>query len=46
MSSSKAIGPNSIPIRILKLIKDPIADHLKELYNLSFSIGTFPSIVC
>ena len=41
-SCNKAIGPNNIPIKIMKLAKDCIANNLSVLFNLSFSSGIFP----
>ena len=41
----KAVGINSIPIKILKLAKEQIAEHLYFIYiyiNLSFTTGIFP----
>ena len=45
LDSSKAIGPNSIPIKILKLLKNDISQHLSDIFNLSFSSGVFPDIL-
>ena len=33
---------NSIPIKILKLAKEQIAEHLCFIYKLPFTIGIFP----
>ena len=41
----KAVGPNSIPTNILKLLKYDISSHLAELFNLSFSTGIFPNVL-
>ena len=38
-------GPNSIPIKILKLLNKDISDQLAILFNQSFSSGIFPSIL-
>ena len=38
-------GPNSIPIRILKLLNKDISDQLAILFNQSFSSSIFPSIL-
>ena len=38
----KAIGINSIPIKILKIAKEQIAEQLCFIYNLSFTTGIFP----
>ena len=39
---NKAVGINSIPIKILKLAKEQIAEHLSFIYNFSFTTGIFP----
>ena len=39
---NKAVGLNSIPIKILKLAIGQIAEHLWFIYNLSFTAGIFP----
>ena len=38
----KAIGINSIPIKILKTAKEQSAEQLYFIYNLSFTTGIFP----
>ena len=38
----KASKPNSIPIKILKLIKNEISDQLKVSFTISFSCVFFP----
>ena len=43
LNSSKASGPNSIPYRILFLLKNDISKQLADLFNLSFLTGVFPS---
>ena len=45
LSSSKSSGPNSIPIKILKLLNDKISMPLSMLINQSFTTGTFPSVL-
>ena len=42
LSGNKATGPNSFPVKIMKLTKDCVANNLSVLFNLSFSSGTFP----
>ena len=42
---SKVIGPNSIPIKILKLLIKDVSSELTELFNLSFPRGVFPLIL-
>ena len=46
LNSNKASGPNSIPYRILFLLKnEEISEQLAELFNLSFTTGVFPSVL-
>ena len=45
MNPNKSVGPNSIPTKILKLLKDKISSHLSDIYNISFSIGIFLSVL-
>ena len=45
LDSQKASGPNSIPIKFLKLMKNDISDQLAVLFNLSFTSGSFPTIL-
>ena len=45
LNSSKASGPNSIPYRILFLLKNEISKQLADLFNLSFKTGVFPSVL-
>ena len=42
LNSSKASGANSIPYRILLLLKNEISKQLADLFNLSFMTGVFP----
>ena len=42
---SKATGPYSIPTKVLKLIKNSISDQLANLFNLSFTTGSFPTLL-
>ena len=44
LNSNKASGPNSIPYRILFLLKNEISKQLADLFNLSFMTGVFPSV--
>ena len=44
-NSNKASGPNSIPYRILYLLKNEILKQLADLFNLSFMNGIFPSVL-
>ena len=41
----KSTGPNSIPTKILKLLKNDISAQLSDIFNVSFSAGVFPTIL-
>ena len=41
LNPSKAIDPNSIPTKILKLLINDVSSQLTEVFNLSFSRGVF-----
>ena len=45
LNSNKASGPNSIPYRILFLLKNDISKQLADLFNLSFMTDVFPSVL-
>ena len=45
LNSDKSTGPNSLPTKILKLLKNEISTHLADTFNLSFSSGVFPFIL-
>jgi len=45
LSSNKSSGPHSIPIKILNLIKHDLTIPLSFLFNLSFSSGSFPTLL-
>ena len=45
LNSSKTSGPNSIPYRILFLLKNDISKQLADLFNLSFLTVVFPSVL-
>ena len=45
LNSNKSTGPNRFPTKILKLLKNEISTHLADIFNLSFSLGVFPSIL-
>ena len=42
---NKSIGPNSIPTKILKFLKNDISTQLSDIFTVSFSTGVFPSIL-
>ena len=37
LNSNKSVGPNSIPTRILKLLKNDTSTQLADIFNISFS---------
>ena len=41
LNSNKTSGPNSIPYKILFLLKNEISKQLADLFNLSFMTGAF-----
>lgn len=43
MDNQKAVGPNSIPTKILKLVKKEMSIPLSSIVNLSFEMGIFPT---
>ena len=45
LNQDKSEGPNTIPVKILKLLNKDISDQLAILFNHSFSSGTFSSIL-
>ena len=45
LDSHKSSGPNSIPVKILKLLKNDISQQLSYIFNMSFSTGQFPSVL-
>ena len=45
LNSDMSTGPNSLPTKILKLLKNEVSTHLADIFNLSFSSGVFPSIL-
>ena len=42
--SNKSFAPDSIPYRVLFLLKIEISKHLADLFNLSFMVSVFPSV--
>ena len=45
LNINKACDPCSVPNRILVLLKQDISKQLADLFNLSFSSGSFPSVL-
>ena len=43
LDSTKSVGPNSIPTKILKLLKNYISCQLADIFNMLFFRGVFPS---
>ena len=42
LNSSKSTGPNSIPIKILKVLKEFISKPLETIFNCSLFTGVVP----
>ena len=45
LNSNRASGPNSIPYRILFLLKNEVSNQLADLFNLSSMTGAFASVL-
>ena len=45
LDSHKSSDPNSIPGKILKLLKNNISRQLSDIFNMSFMNGHFPSVL-
>ena len=45
LDSHRSSGPNSIPVKILKLLKNDISQQLSNIFNMSFLTGQFPSVL-
>ena len=45
LDSHKSSGPNSIPVKILILLKNDISQQLSDIFNMSFLTGQFPSVL-
>ena len=43
LNSNKSVGPNSLPIKILRSHIDPLAKALAAIINISFKEGKFPT---
>ena len=43
LDSTKLVGPNNIPAKILKLLKNDISCQLVDIFNMSFTSGVFLS---
>ena len=42
LNTSKTVGPNSIPIKVLKLLQHVLSKPLEILFNASFATGIVP----
>ena len=45
LNSSKSFGPFSMPVKLLKILKEYLAKPLKILFNCSFATGVVPKSV-
>ena len=45
LDSHKSSDPKSIPVKILKLLKNDISQQSSDIFNMSFSTGQFPSVL-
>ena len=45
IKSSKAIGPNSIPTKVLKEFKTELSEPLNDMINVSFNKGILPDFL-
>ena len=45
LNPNKSVGPNSVPTKILKLLKNEISSHLSDIYNISSSMDIFLSVL-
>ena len=45
LDSTKSVGPNSIPTKILKLLKNFNSCQIVDIFNMSLTSGVFPSVL-
>ena len=45
LDSTKSVGPNSIPTKILKLLKNDNYCQIVDIFNMSLTSGVFPSVL-
>ena len=45
LDSHKSSNPNSLPMKILKLLKNDISQQLSDIFNMSFLTGQFLSVL-
>ena len=45
LNINKSTGPYSIPSKVLNMLKNDISEQLADLFNLSFTTGTFPTLL-
>ena len=45
LNPNKSGHPKSIPRNILKPLNDKVSSYPSEIYNISFSMGVFPSVL-
>ena len=45
LDSTKSVGPNSIPTKILKLLKNDNCCQIVDIFNMSLTSSVFPSVL-
>ena len=45
LDSTKLVGPNSIPKKILKVLSNDISCQFADIFIMSFTSGVFPSVL-
>ena len=45
LDPNKSTGPNSIPTKVLKLLKNDISTQRSDIFSVSFSTGFFPTML-
>ena len=45
LDSTKSVGPNSIPTKILKLLKTDNCCQIVDIFNMSLTLSVFPSVL-
>ena len=45
LNINKSTGPYSIPSKVLNMLKNDISEQLADLFNISFTTGTYPHLL-